>query len=159
MEPEAAHSHAKTADFDANIRAGRKRSDRCRPGCEHVLALGGIEADADRPADVVEDDPGVREGAGQIGELVDLRVIEPSVEREAEAAKDSEAVAEGLVGKQARRWAVGGIADGLISIPCGDVTDAAEAVSAGTAASTGSTRLPSVKSAWPTMPAHTLVLP
>jgi hypothetical protein len=111
MKPEAAHAHAETADLDANVRTCGERFDRCCPGSEHLLALGGIGADADWPADVVEDDPGVREGAGQIGELVDLRVIEPSVEREAEAAKDSEAVAEGLVGKQARRWAVGGIAD------------------------------------------------
>ena len=59
-------------------------------------------------------------------------MIEPGVERKPQAGEDSEAFAEGLVGKQAGRWAVGGIADGVISIPGSDVTDAAEAVSAGT---------------------------
>ena len=49
---------------------------------------------------MVEDDLSAREGAGEIGELVDLRVIEPCVERKPQTGEDSEAFAKGLVGKQ-----------------------------------------------------------
>ena len=73
-----------------------------------------------------------REGAREVGELVDLRMIEPGVEGQPEAAEHGEALAEGLVGEQAGRRAVGGIADGGIRVPGGDVADAAEAVAAGT---------------------------
>ena len=62
--------------------------------------LAGIGADADRPADVVEDDRRFGERARQLGQLVDLRVIEPGVEGEPEAAEDGEALAERLVAEQ-----------------------------------------------------------
>ena len=46
------------------------------PVLEDLIALAGVDADAKRTADVIEHDQDVREGAGEVGELQQLRVIE-----------------------------------------------------------------------------------
>src|SRR5262249_55428948 len=44
VEAEAAHAHAEAAEFDANIRTGRERLDRCGTARKHLLVLAGIGA-------------------------------------------------------------------------------------------------------------------
>ena len=61
---------------------------------EHLIAPAGIGADAERSADMVEHDDGVGKFPGEVGELADLRVVEPSVEQQAVARKPREAGAE-----------------------------------------------------------------
>src|SRR5262249_22021214 len=119
-------------DLNADVWAGGERLDRSSPAGEYFLVSPGIGSNADRTTDVVEHNLGVGEGARQIGELIDLRVIEPGVEREAEAAEHGEALPEGFVGEQLCRWAVGWVAQGGIRVPRGDVADAAEAIARGT---------------------------
>src|SRR6516165_196745 len=129
MEAKIAHAHAEAAELDADIGATRKPLDRRRPTLK-LLLLACIGADPKRTPDVIEDDAAVRERTRKVGEFIDLRMVEPGVEAEAEAVKDGKAPPKRCVCKQAARRAVRGIADGWIRIPCGDVSNAAEAIAA-----------------------------
>src|ERR1700704_6952653 len=59
-------------------------------------------------------------------------MVKPSVERQAETAKDSKPLTEALVGQQPWWWVVGGIAHRGVRVPSRDMAGAAEAVAAGT---------------------------
>src|SRR5436853_7901222 len=85
MHIEAEKPHAEPAELHMHIRAARELGDAVLPGGENFVALPGIGADADRPADMVEDDPRLRKGARQIDKLAELREIHPG--REAEAGR------------------------------------------------------------------------
>ena len=65
-----------------------------------------VGADAERPADMVEDDVGVREGAGEVGEFEELRVIQPGLEAQVQRGQAREAGAQGRIEPSAP-WAVG----------------------------------------------------
>ena len=67
------------------------------------LRLPAISADSDWPADVVEDNSRIGKRAREILRLVDLRMIEPSVEGKAEAAEHREPFAKCLIGQQSGR--------------------------------------------------------
>src|SRR5262249_21972349 len=90
-----------------------------------------IGADSNRTADVIEDDLRFRKSVREIANLVDLGMIEPGVEGEAEAAENGEALAKVLVAQETARRAVGRVADRRVGVPGTDVADAAEAVAAG----------------------------
>ena len=96
-----------------------------------MLVLAGIGADSNRAADVIEDDLRFRKSACEIAQVVDLGMVEPSVEGEAEAAENGEPLAKGFVDQETARRAVGGIADRRVGVPGADVADAAEAIAAG----------------------------
>src|SRR5262249_10799925 len=81
MKAEPTHAHAKAPDLHVDVRASGKCLYRGGPAGKHLLVPPGISTDADRTAHMVEHNVGVREGACQVGELVDLRVVEPGVER------------------------------------------------------------------------------
>src|SRR5271166_3641757 len=53
-EPE--HPHAKPAELDMDIGAGRQLADLPTPRGEDLVALAGIRAEADRATDMVEHD-------------------------------------------------------------------------------------------------------
>src|SRR5215510_1003566 len=100
VEAEAAHAHAEAAEFDANIRTGRERLDRCGPARKHLLVLAGIGADSNRAADVIEDDLGepfpkvlvAQEAARRaVGRIADRRVGVPGTD----VADAAEAIAAG----------------------------------------------------------------
>ena len=74
----------------------------------------------------------IGERAREVCEFVDLRMIKPGVERQAEAAKDRKSLAEALVGQQPWWRVVGGIAHGGVRVSSTDMADTAEAVAAGT---------------------------
>src|SRR6516165_3127131 len=90
---EAEHPHAETAELDVDIGAGGELADACAPRGEYFVALAGIGAEADRAADMVEDDLRVGKGARQIDQLVELGVVHPGVKAEAEWAEAGEALA------------------------------------------------------------------
>src|SRR6266702_7180736 len=131
VEAETAKAHAESADLDKNVLASGERLDRCRPAGKYVLPLAAIGADSDRPADMVEDDPRIRECVREVCEFVDLRMIEPGVEGKAEAAEDGKPRPEAFVRREPGPRAVGRIAHRGIRVPGDDVADAAEAVAAG----------------------------
>src|SRR5438552_4613697 len=74
--------HVDPAELGDDVRAGGELGDRRAPLPEHVLFLGRVGADADRPTEVIEDDRGVGKRARQRGDLRDLPVIAPPFERE-----------------------------------------------------------------------------
>src|SRR5262249_30621644 len=113
------------------VRASGQRFDRSGPAREYFLVLPGIGSDADRTTNVVEHDLRIGKSARQVGELIDLRVIEPGVEREAEPAKHGKTLPEGLVREQLCWRAVGWVAQGDVRVPRGDVANAAEAIARG----------------------------
>src|SRR5262249_59033614 len=114
-------------ELDVTIRAGGERLDRCGPAGKHLLVLAGIGADSNRTTHVIEDDLRFRKGAREIANVIDLRMVEPGVEGEAEPAENGEPLAEVFVAQETARRAVGGIADRRVGIPGTDVAGAAGA--------------------------------
>src|SRR5262249_6195095 len=90
---EAEQPHAEPAELHMHIRAARELRDALLPLAEDLVALAGIGADADRPADMVEHDRRLREGAREIDELAQLREIHPRVEAEPERMQFLESLA------------------------------------------------------------------
>src|SRR5262249_21113465 len=103
VEAEAAHAHTEAAEFDVNIRASGERLDRCGPAGKYLLVFAGIGADSNRAADVIEDDLRFRKSAREIAHLVDLGMVEPGVEGEAESAEHGERFAKVFVAEEAAR--------------------------------------------------------
>ena len=125
---EAVDHHLDAADLGDDVLAGGEFGDCVAPAGEVLVVLAGVRAHAERTAEVVEDDRGVGEGAGEVGELGDLRVVEPGLEAEVALAKLGEALAVGLVQVDVRDLddaRVGHVGRG---VPAGVVADAAEAV-------------------------------
>ena len=98
---------------------------------EDLVALAGIGADAERPADMVQADARVGKRLRQRGQLVDLRMVQPRVEREVQRRQAGKALAERRVGHQSGRRRIGRVHQRRIGVPGGDVADAAEASAAG----------------------------
>ena len=127
---------------------------------EHLVAPPGVRADPQRPADVVQHDRRLGEGARQRGQLGDLRVVQPGVEGEAERRQLREARAEGGVGEQPGSRRVGRARHR--GVPGVAVADAAEAIATGAEMRLQHLAAPArraVRSAWPTIPAQTRVGP
>ena len=162
MEVETVDPHRHAAELDHDVRALRQFADRRRPPGEHLVAPAAIDADAQRTADMVQADMRVRERARQCGQLIDLRMIQPCIERQVQRRQAGEAFAERLVRHQLRRRGVGRVHQHAVGVPGGDVADAAETPAAG-----ADMRLQHVAHlaaqfagpTCPTMPAQTLVLP
>src|SRR6516165_2773999 len=108
------------------------RMHRCRSRCRDATWQPASPKMGARAAHVIEDDLRVRKGAREIANVIDLRMVEPGVEGEAEPAENGEPLAEVFVAQETARRAVGRIADRCVGVPGTDVADAAEAVAAGT---------------------------
>src|SRR5262245_14149662 len=67
-----------------DVATAGERFNRCLPAGEHLVALAGIAADANWPADMIEHDLRFWECTGKRGQFVDLRVVEPGIVTEAE---------------------------------------------------------------------------
>ena len=101
------------------------------PGREIGLAMAGIGADAEWAAEMVEDDRGVGEGARQVGQLGDLRVIAPAFETERARRKFGEAGAKIIAQIELRRRIRAAVRHVLVRVPGGLLAYAAEAPAAG----------------------------
>src|SRR6266404_6301798 len=104
-------------------RGSRSRPCACRgrPAGEYLFVLAGIGADSNRATDMIEDDLRFRKRAREIAHVVDLGMVEPGVEGEAEAAENGEPFAKVSVAQETARRAVGGIADRRVGVPGTDV--------------------------------------
>jgi hypothetical protein len=69
VKVEQAEQHAEPAELDDDILAFAEFGDAGLPHCEGFLFLVRIRADAERSADMVQDECGLREGARQIRQL------------------------------------------------------------------------------------------
>src|SRR5215469_11101469 len=94
MMGEAEHPHAESAELDVNVGAGCELADPGTPAGEDLIALAGIGAEADRPADMVEHDLRVGKGPRQVHKLSELGMVHPGVEAEAERSETGEALAD-----------------------------------------------------------------
>ena len=77
-EPE--HPHAEPAELGRWSRPPARGSSRG----EHLVALAGIRAEADRPADMVEHDLRLGKVARRVNEIVELGVVHPRIKAETE---------------------------------------------------------------------------
>ena len=132
MEVEAVDPHRHAAQLDHDIRTLRQCTDRSRPLAEHLVALAGIDTDGQRPSDMVQADARVRERPRQRGQLIDLRMIQPCVERQVQRRQAGKALPERRVRHQSWRRRVGRVHQRRIGIPRCDVANAAEPSAAGT---------------------------
>src|ERR1700674_560942 len=87
---EAADPHPEPAELHADVRAAGERPDGGGPAREHFLPLLRIAPDSERPPDMIEHDRRIGEFLRKRGELVDLRMIEPGIEGEAERREKRE---------------------------------------------------------------------
>src|SRR5262249_1592870 len=94
MEIGAADPHTEPAELEVDVVARRERLDGSGPCGKALVALAGIPTDAERPTHMVEHNLCLRACAGQCGQFVDLRMVEPGIEREAEPPERLEALAE-----------------------------------------------------------------
>jgi hypothetical protein len=78
MVGEAEHPHAEPAELDVEVRAGGQFADHPVPHGEDLTALACVGDEADRPADMVERDLGLGNGAGQIDQLAEFAPAAPS---------------------------------------------------------------------------------
>src|SRR5688572_580180 len=97
LPPEAVDGHVHAPELRDHIRACRHCLDVARPVLVDLLELPRVRPDAERAAEVVENDRGVREGAGEVGDLGKLRVVGPRLEREPQRRQVGEAAPELLV--------------------------------------------------------------
>src|SRR5262249_3519241 len=130
VETEAADVHAETAEFDVDVGTAGQRLDRRRPLAEQLVAIAGIAANAERPADVIQHDLAGWKGAGELGQFIGLGVIEPGIVAEPKPGEHGKALAERRFPDQAGRRVIGGIAHQRVGIPGTAVADAAKAVAA-----------------------------
>src|SRR6185436_708182 len=100
---------------------------RLLPGGAHLVVAAGVAGIAERPADMVEDDRCIGEGVGQLGDLTELRMVEPGVESEVAPGELLEALAPGLVAGQLGRRIGARVADAGVGVPAGLIPDALEA--------------------------------
>jgi hypothetical protein len=131
VERRSGERHAEPADLDQRIGSRRQPRHAVAPQREGLGRAGAVIADAEQPADMVEDDRRVGKGGGEVGELADLRMEDPGVERQAERCEPRESSAEAGVGEQARRRPARPIVEQRIVVPIGRLADAAEAALAG----------------------------
>src|ERR1019366_5024487 len=99
MQIEAENQHSQSAEFYDDIGTGRQLDDGALPGLELLFRTAGIRAHTQASANVIEDDRRVRESAGERGDLGELRVVAPALERQAEFCQPREAGAPGGIAR------------------------------------------------------------
>ena len=72
--------HAEAAELDDDVLAFAELGDAGLPYREGFLLLVRVGADAERSADMVEDDRGLREGPSEVGQIEELGMVEPCLE-------------------------------------------------------------------------------
>src|SRR3974390_412100 len=128
MEVEAECRHADAAQLDVYIRALGKLGNIFAPTGKNFLPPSPIGSDAQYPADMVENDRGIGEGAGQIDRVRQLRMILPRFEAEVELRELCKPLTEIPIQHQVRRHDAGReLADDVAGVPGHSIADATEA--------------------------------
>ena len=78
-------------------------TDARLPICEHLVALAGVGAEADRSADMIENDARTGKRPRQIEHLIKLRVVRPDIERKIGGFETSKPAAKFRLQKEVRR--------------------------------------------------------
>jgi len=98
VEVEHAEQHAQPTELDDDVLVLTEFGDAGLPRCERFLFLVRVWADAERSADMVQDDCRLREGARQIRQLHKLRVVQPSLEGQVQRREPSKPGPPGRIG-------------------------------------------------------------
>ena len=131
MEAEAAETHREAAELDDNVGAAGDLADRPAPFGVDLVAPSGETGDADRSADVIENNARTGKRPRQIEHLLELRVVSPHIERKIGGLETGKPAAKFRLLKEARRRRPQGRPYLLIGIPRGDLADTLEASAAG----------------------------
>src|ERR1700719_3492671 len=113
-----------------------------------------VRPDPERPADMVEDDRGLRIGAGEIGKLGELGMVKPGLEGEVERRQPRKAGAPGGIEHLPLTGLVRASGNASLSSRATEWRMPRKRPSPGViwASSTFATASPSRRSAWPTIP-------
>src|SRR3954469_23634963 len=130
MHIEAEQTHPQSTELDAYIGMLREAANRRAPFREDLLTPARIRADADRAADVIEHDRGLRHGARNLDELTKLRVIHPRIESEPERGQAAQTVAKGGTREHVRWRNDRRSARFGQCVPCRDIAYAAKSAAA-----------------------------
>ena len=80
MPTKAGDLHLETSQLYDHIVAAREPLDRRTPIVEDFLVAARVGADAQGPAEVVQDDRGIVEALRQVSQFVELGMEEPRIE-------------------------------------------------------------------------------
>src|SRR5262249_55168327 len=127
VEAKSAQAHTEPSELHMDVFAGGEPLHRSHPAGKHLVAPTGVSTDSDRPTNMVEDDSYLRKRVREARELVDLRVEQPRVERQAKTAEHSEAFSEARVSHQVRLRDVCRVTYGRVGVPSRDMANAAKA--------------------------------
>ena len=89
MPAKAVVSHVETAEFDDDIRAGCNFGHALAPALENLVALSGVNTDADDAAQMVQDHDRVGEGARQVQEVAKLGVAAYALKNQSSGASSA----------------------------------------------------------------------
>src|SRR6202007_1380328 len=85
------------AELDDDIWRLRNLENTGIPLCEALGLLVLVRPDAEWPADVVEDDRGLRIGLGEVGQVGELGMVQPGLKGEAERCQPYKAGPPGRI--------------------------------------------------------------
>jgi hypothetical protein len=131
MKIVAKQHHRQATELDDHVLAFGDVQDRRLPGPEDLVAPICVDAEPDRTAAMVQDDALVREGARQVGELRNLRMEQPGIERQPQRAETGKAFAELRIGQEPLRPRRVGAGHRGVRVPGRGMADAAVAAVAG----------------------------
>ena len=126
----AVHDHLDPAHLRHHVRTSGQLGHGRLPDLEDLVAASGVGTDPDGPAEVVEDDDRVGERVREVGQVGDVGVIDPALEREPVGAQVRVAATELGIEEQMLGPGRTPRHDGRLR-PGGPVADAAEALGAG----------------------------
>ena len=127
MPTEPVDLHRDAAELRKDVGAFGQRPDDAPPLGEHLVRLAREGTDAERAAEVIEDNGGLGKCACEIGQGRDLGVIAPALEREPARGEVPEPFAEPGVEVQVRPGLGAMIGHVRTLVPRGALPDAAKA--------------------------------
>src|SRR5207245_5220743 len=128
---EAVDLHVDPAELGDDVGTGGELRDGFAPLRVDILGVAGVWADTQRAAEVIEDDRGAGKRAGQRGDVRDLVVVEPRLERELARRQMLEPNAE-VVAQQQTLPGLGTVTrHGVVRVPGRAQPDATEPAAAG----------------------------
>ncbi len=132
MPAESADLHCQAAKFYRYVGALRQLGDSVFPFLKNFFASAGVGSDAERAADVIENDRCFRERACKVRQLRDLRVVVPGIEAQAVFVEAGKAFPKALLQKQAFGWIGVRVAHVVAGVPGASMANSAKAAIAGT---------------------------
>src|SRR5208282_826729 len=123
----AGELHPEPAELHVGVGEAGNGVDAVAPLGKPLLALAGIRSDRQWRAAMIEHDRRLREGAGQIDNVAELRLEHPGVKGETQRGEGCKPFAKALIEQQPRRTTCGERLERWVLAPGRAVADAAQA--------------------------------